>query len=97
MASFFLTLLSVHVTRRLRCVTSDYLSLPCFSFVVVVAVAVLFVVLAIMKVRPMSCVHGNSDFLSSDPVAVNLEKSAGIYCNHHVTIRPSLPADVKTT
>lgn len=41
-----------------------------------------------MKVRPMICVHGNSDFLSSDPVAVNLEKLAGIYSNHHVTIRP---------
>lgn len=51
------------------------------------AVAVVFVVLAIMKVRPMICVHGSSDFLSSDPVAVNLEKSSGIYSNHHVTTK----------
>ena len=86
MAPFFLTLLNVHVARRLHCVTSDYLG--CFSFVVVVAVAVVFVVLATMKIRPMVCVHGSSDFLSSDPVAVSLEKSAGIYSNHHVTIRP---------
>ena len=63
MAPFFLTLLNVHVARRLHCVTSDYLR--CFSFVVVVAVAVVFVVLATMKVRPMVCVHGSSDFLSS--------------------------------
>lgn len=51
------------------------------------AVTVVFVVLAIMKVRRMICVHGNSDFLSSDPVAVNLEKSSGIYSNHHVTTK----------
>ena len=74
MAPFFLTLLNVHVARRLHCVTSDYLR--CFSFVVVVAVV--FVVLATMKVRPMVCVHGSLDFLSSDPVAVSLEKSVGI-------------------
>lgn len=85
MAPFFV-LLNVHVARRLHCVTSDYLR--CFSFVVVVAVAVVFVVLATMKVRPMVCVHGSSDFLSSDPVAVSLEKSAGIYSNHRVTTRP---------
>ena len=33
MASFFLILLNVHVTRRLHCVTSDYLSLRAFDHI----------------------------------------------------------------